>query len=75
MGKREEAHQALVEAVRLRPDWNYALYNLGLSFIERGDREAAQKQVAALRAVDDKLAARLQESMWRKYIVNVSQVK
>ena len=74
LGKKKEAHQAYVEAVRLRPTWDYALYNLALSYIEQGNKEEATRQMNALAALDSKLADKVKDQLWARYVVNASKI-
>lgn len=71
--KKKEARQAFLEAVRLRPNWDYPRYNLAMSLIEDGDREEAMRQMNALSAIESKLADKVKEQLWAKYIVNASK--
>jgi tetratricopeptide (TPR) repeat protein len=70
LGKKE-AHQYFVEAARLRPDWSYAIYNLGVSNLKRGERDAARTQLASLERLDAGLAENLKKRLWEKYVVEV----
>ena len=75
MGKKKQAHDYFLEAVRLNPEYKSAIYNLALSFLERGDRQAAQQQLKSLENVDFALAEQLRKELWRKYVVDASEVK
>ena len=70
LGKKE-AHQYFVEAARLRPDWGYAIYNLGVSNLKRGERDAARTQISSLERLDTGLAESLKKQLWQKYVVEV----
>lgn len=71
-GKKKEAHPAFLKAVELRPDWDYAVYNLAISFLSKSDRASAQKQLNVLEKIDSKFAAMLRDAIWQKYVINVS---
>ena len=74
-GKKKEAHQYFLEAVRLRPDWSYALFNLASNQLELGDRDAASAGLRALEKIDFDLAGELKKQLWGKYVVNALQPK
>ena len=61
-----------LKAVQLRPDWSYAVFNLAVSFIEKGNREAVYRQLAILDKIDAQLAAKLKENLWRKFVTTAS---
>lgn len=70
LGKKE-AHEYFVAAARLRPDWGYAVYNLGVSNLKRGERDAARTQIFSLERLDSDLAESLKKQLWQKYVVEV----
>jgi TonB family protein len=58
-GSYRQAVTAFETAVRLKPNFASAHYGLGLSYLEVGDKRAAEKQEQALRKLKSHLADRL----------------
>ena len=58
-GSYRQAVKAFETAVRLKPDFASAHYGLGLSYLEIGDKRAAEKQEQILRKLKSRLADRL----------------
>jgi TonB family protein len=58
-GSYRQAVTAFETAVRLKPDFASAHYGLGLSYLEVGDKRAAEKQEQLLRKLKSRLADRL----------------
>lgn len=75
LGNSDDSHRAFLEAVRLRPDWNNALYNLALSHIERGERDLARTQLDNLSKYDSGLAEKGRTFLWQKYVVNANSFR
>lgn len=75
LGKKKQAHEYFLEAVRLQPDYKFGIYNLALSYLDRGDRDAAQQQLKSLESIDFSMAAQLRKEIWKKFVVDVSEVK
>lgn len=70
LGKKE-AHTYFETAVRLRPDWGFAIYNLGMSNLKRGERDTARSQLSSLEKLDLTLADKLRKELLGKFIVEV----
>ena len=64
-GRFNEAIQAYKQAARLRPDQPDAYYNLGLAYLEIGDRESAIAQSRLLEAIDVELNKKLRAEIQR----------
>jgi cytochrome c-type biogenesis protein CcmH/NrfG len=60
-----EAIDAYQQAVRLRPDQPEAYYNLGLVYLEIGDRESALAQSRLLEPIDPALNKKLLAELQR----------
>jgi len=58
-GSYRQAVKAFETAVRLKPDFASAHYGLGLSYMEVGDKRAAEKEERALRKLNSRMADRL----------------
>jgi len=58
-GSYRQAVKAFETAVRLKPDFASAHYGLGLSYLEIGDKRAAEKEEQILRKLKSRLADRL----------------
>ena len=58
-GSYRQAVTAFETAVRLKPNFASAHYGLGLSYLEVGDKRAAEKQEKSLRKLNPRLADRL----------------
>ena len=54
------AIKAFSQAIRVRPDFPQARYNLGVAYFTTGNRKGAQEQYNALRSIDPARAAKLQ---------------
>jgi tetratricopeptide (TPR) repeat protein len=59
----KEAIAAYKQAIHLRPDLALARYQLGLAYLEIGDRFAAREQAEELVKLDSKLAKQLYEGL------------
>ena len=55
------AAEAFGEAVRLKPDYAQAHYELALAYLSQGDKEAALEEYTTLTTLNPKLAERLYE--------------
>ena len=64
-GRFHEAIQAYKQAARLRPDQPDAYYNLGLAYLEIGDRESAMAQSRLLETIDVELNKKLRAEIQR----------
>jgi TonB family protein len=58
-GSYREAVKAFETAVRLEPDFAWAHFGLGLSYLEIGDNRSAEKEEKILRKLNSRLADRL----------------
>jgi tetratricopeptide (TPR) repeat protein len=59
MGLMSDAVESFRQAIRLKPDFVKAYYNLGRSFLALGNRDAAIEQYNILQNLDQDLAERL----------------
>ena len=59
------------QALRLKPDWGFPVYNLALVNLKRGERDAARVGLASLERLDMGLADTLRKHLWSKYVVEV----
>ncbi|HEV7893575.1 MAG TPA: tetratricopeptide repeat protein [Pyrinomonadaceae bacterium] len=60
-----QAIKAFQQAIKVRPDFPQARYNLGLAYIATGNRRGAQDEYAALKRIDPARAAKLLSLMKR----------
>jgi superkiller protein 3 len=60
-----QAVKAFQQAIKVRPDFPQARYNLGLAYIATGNRRGAQDEYAALKRIDPARAAKLLSLMKR----------
>ena len=60
-----QAVKAFQQAIKVRPDFPQARYNLGLAYIATGNRKGAQDEYAALKRIDPARAAKLLSLMKR----------
>ena len=60
-----QAIKAFQQAIKVRPDFPQARYNLGLAYIATGNRKGAQDEYAALKRIDPARAAKLLSLMKR----------
>ena len=52
LGKWKQAIQALREAVKLKPDYQGAHYNLGVAYLQAGDKKSATEEYKILRPLN-----------------------
>jgi len=64
-GRFNEAIAAYKHAARLRPEQAEAYYNLGLAYLEIGDRESALAQSRTLAGIDAELNRKLLSELHR----------
>ncbi len=62
-GKTDEQVAALKQALSLRPSYATAHYNLGMVYLHRKDKERALQQYAALKNIDETMAAALKKEI------------
>ena len=65
LGRFPESAEALDRAVTLRPDLDVARYQRAVTALERGDAQAARRDLDVLRGRDPNLAARLAAALQR----------
>ena len=58
-GRYHEAIEACKEAIRIDPDYAWAHYNLGLTYLKTGNKDGAQKQYEILKDLDRDSADKL----------------
>jgi tetratricopeptide (TPR) repeat protein len=58
-GKMAEAVEAFRQAIRLKPDFGRAFYNLGKTLLAQGNRDGALEQYNILQNLDQDWAERL----------------
>ena len=61
----KDAINAFKQSLELRPSLAQARYQLGLAYLEIGDRHAASEQAQALAKLDQNLAKQLDEMLKR----------
>jgi tetratricopeptide (TPR) repeat protein len=59
MNKREESVEAFRQAIRLKPDFGKAYFNLGKTLLAQGNRDAAIEQYVILQNLDQDWAEKL----------------
>ena len=62
--KYADAAASFKEAVKLKPDYSEAHYNLALSYVALGDRKNALDEYSKLKTLDPKLA----DDFFQKYL-------
>lgn len=72
LGKRDEAYQHYLEAIRLKPFYCEAIYNLALHYLEKDERAKAQQQLKVLEKVDFEFARELRKHIYAKYVLDAS---
>jgi Flp pilus assembly protein TadD len=75
IGRKKEAHKCYLEAVKLRPDWEVAQYNLAMSFHTRNKRDEALKHLNILKKLDVNLAEQLRKQLNEAYILDASKME
>jgi len=58
-----EAIEAYREAIKIKPDYALAYYNLGFAYLDAGDKESAMLQYNILKSQDVELAAKLLQNI------------
>jgi tetratricopeptide (TPR) repeat protein len=61
LNKLNEAQEAFRQAIRLKPDYGKAYYNLGKCLLAMGNRDAALEQYNILQNIDPDWAEKLNE--------------
>ncbi len=68
----KEAERAFTEAVRLKPNFSLARYNLGAMSLVMNRREAALEQYNALKTLSTELATKLYGGIYRGMVLSLS---
>ena len=69
----KKAHKSFSEAVRLKPDWDLALYNLANNCLRTGKDEKVREYQNLLSRMNSKFAVELNEQFLSKYILKTAQ--
>ncbi len=75
LGKRREARESYQAAIDSDANFPIAQYNLAANFLEVGERDMAYKKLNLLKTMDVGLANKLQQMIWGKFVVNISNRK
>lgn len=75
LGKDKEAHKHYLEAARLAPRDTSCLYNLMLSHLRQGNREAARENLNLLSEIDAALAEQGRKAFYAKYLIDARSQK
>ena len=59
LGRHAESVEAFRQAIRLKPDFGKAYFNLGKTLLAQGNRDAAIEQYVILQNLDEDWAAKL----------------
>ena len=59
------ASDALIKAVKLQPDYTYAHYSLGMTYLVQGDRNAALDEYKILMDLDKEIANQLFDMIYQ----------
>ena len=59
MSKHDESVEAFRQAIRLKPDFGKAYFNLGKTLLAQGNRDAAVEQYVILQNLDQDWAEKL----------------
>ena len=62
----DSAAEALLQAVRLKPDYAGAIYNLGVAYLMSGDKKAATEQYTILKPMNPGNANNLYLLIYKK---------
>ncbi len=73
LGRNKEAIHYLKEAVRLKPAYAEAQYNLGILLLCAGQRDAALRQYQTLKTLHPNLAQNLYAVLYRDLILSAKQ--
>jgi serine protease Do len=65
LGKTKDAMEAYKEAIRTNPDFAPAHYAIGQAYLKRGDKAAALDEYKILKNLDEAIAAKLFEEIYR----------
>ena len=66
LGRTADEITALKKAISLRPRYSIAHFNLGMAYLKEGRREDAMREHAALKELDEALAATLKQEITAK---------
>ena len=62
-GKTDDEIAALKKAIKIRPSYASARYNLAIVSLKKGDKKAAMREYEALKAFDEGVAAQLMKEI------------
>ncbi len=71
--KRKQARKHYLEALRAKPDFAMAQYNLASNYLESGDRDEAYRRLKLLEKTNYALAKDLRKYIWGKYVIDAKE--
>jgi TolA-binding protein len=75
MGKKKDAYRSYLRAISLRPEWDYALYNLAMISLDLGKRDEARKYWYALKGLNAEMAERFGKQFFAGYVIDAGELK
>ncbi|MCK5512456.1 MAG: tetratricopeptide repeat protein, partial [Thermodesulfovibrionia bacterium] len=61
----KEAIEAFKQAIRIKPDYAIAYYNLGVAYLNLNDRGSALEEFKILKELDTELANKLYKEIYK----------